>query len=366
MKILQIIPTLRPGGAERFVCEITSALNCKKNIECDILTLNSLTDDDTLHSSIKGKNIKVISLKSENIFDKIAVIYRICKEIRKGKYNVVHSHSAAIKYTILSTLLFKKVRFVATIHSEARREAGKGLEKLVKKFMFKHNLCVPVTISEESLISFEAFYKKTTVMIPNGVSSYDGIADINLKKKDNEILLIHPASCQPVKNQALLFASFTKLKAKYPNIRLIWYGSNKANLELFNSMTSYFGNGIEYGGVHYDIRSTFLVADAICLSSNMEGLPLTIIEAFSVGCPALCTPVGGCRNIISNGFNGFLSKSNSEEDYTKMLEKFILLTKEQKAEMRDNVLKTFENYHIDNTASRYIEVYKSKNSLQRI
>ena len=86
---------------------------------------------------------------------------------------------------------------------------------------------------------------------------------------------------------------------------------------------------------------------------------MTIIEAFSVGCPALSTPVGGCCNIISNGINGFLSESNTEEDYTRMLEKFILLTKEEKAEMSNNALKTFENYHIDNTASRYIEVYNS-------
>ena len=84
---------------------------------------------------------------------------------------------------------------------------------------------------------------------------------------------------------------------------------------------------------------------------------MTIIEAFSVGCPALSTPVGGCRNIISNGFNGFLSESNTVEDYTRMLEKFILLTKEEKAKMSSNTLKTFKNYHIDNTASRYIEVY---------
>ena len=33
MKILQIIPNLYPGGAERFVCEITNALNTKDNIE---------------------------------------------------------------------------------------------------------------------------------------------------------------------------------------------------------------------------------------------------------------------------------------------------------------------------------------------
>ena len=357
MKILQIIPTLHPGGAERFVCEITSALNCKKDFECDILTLNRITDMDTLYSSIKDKNIKVVSLKSENIFDKIAVIYRIYKEIKKGKYNVVHSHSTAIKYIILSVLLLRKVRFVATIHSEAKREAGKGFEKFVKKFMFKRNLCTPVTISEESHASFEAFYGRTTVMIPNGVSSYDGTADTNIKKKENEVLFIHPASCQPVKNQELLFSSFTKLKAKYPNIKLIWYGSNNTYKELFNSLTSYFGNGIEYGGIHCNSRSAFMQADAICLSSNMEGLPMTIIEAFSVGCPALSTPVGGCRNIISNGFNGFLSESNTVEDYTRMLEKFILLTKEEKAKMSSNTLKTFKNYHIDNTASRYIEVY---------
>ena len=361
MKILQIIPTLRPGGAERFVCEIATSLNKRKDIECNILTLHNITEDDTLYPTIKDCNIKVHSFRINNIFDKIAIIYKIYKFIKNGKYDVVHSHSAAIKYIILSVLLLKKIKFVATIHSEAKREAGKGFEKFVKKFMFKHNLCIPVTISKESLASFESFYKKTTVMIPNGVSSFNGTADTKINKGKDEILFIHPASCQPVKNQELLFKSFAELKNKYRNIRLIWYGSNKAYKELFDSLTPFFSdrNGIEYGGIHSNIRSALMVADAMCLSSKMEGLPMTIIEAFSVGCPALCTPVGGCRNIISNGINGFLSESNSMEDYIKMLEKFILLSKDKKTGMRNNALNTFEAYHIDNTVAKYIEVYNS-------
>ena len=57
------------------------------------------------------------------------------------------------------------------------------------------------------------------------------------------------------------------------------------------------GMGIEHGGD--GVRDYMIAADAMCLSSKMEGMPMTIIEAFSVGLPALCTPVGGCSSKLS-------------------------------------------------------------------
>ncbi len=358
MKVLQVIPNLHPAGAERFVCEIATSLNRKKNISCDILTLYNLTKKDVLYSTIKDEDIKVYSLnKKEGMSFKL--FYDLYKFIKKGKYTVVHSHIGAIKYTLLSNLLLPKVKFVATIHSEAKHEAGNKIEEKIKRFIFKKNKCIPITISEESDKSFKDFYNKSAIMIPNGISDFKGEADKNIIKSDDEILFIHPASCRPIKNQKLLFSAFAKLKNKYSNIKLLWYGSDNNNQILFNELSTYFENGIEYKGIHTNIRSSMLIADAICLSSKMEGLPMTIIEAFSVGTPALCTPVGGCLNIIRDSFNGLLAESVSENDYYNMLEKFVLLSKEDKIQMRKNAYNTFSKYHIDNTTCKYIDVYRN-------
>ena len=359
MNILQVIPNLHIGGAERFVCELSIALNRIENIHCEILSLYDLTEKDILYSTTKENNIKIHSL-GKKIGRDIKMFYLIYKFIKNGKYDVVHSHIGAIKYMLLSVLLLRKVRFVATIHSDAKFESGGGLEKFIKKIIFKWNWCIPVTISEESFLSFEEFYHKSTVMIPNGVSGFKGNRDTSINKKEGEILFIHPASCQPVKNQKLLFSAFKRLKNKYRNIRLLWYGSINHNQSLFDELSSYFDEGIRYAGVHQDIRSAIVVADAICLSSKIEGLPMTIIEAFSVGKPVLSTPVGGCRNIIQNRVNGLLSKSLQENDYYDMLEEFILMTDEERKQMNNSATETFEEYKISKIAQTYVNLYKKR------
>lgn len=88
---------------------------------------------------------------------------------------------------------------------------------------------------------------------------------------------------------------------------------------------------------------------------------MTIIEAFSVGCPALCTPVGGILNMVENGQNGMLSSSLEVDDYYDMLKRFCELGDEEKEKMHIKAKESFAKYSIENSAKGYIEVYKSKN-----
>lgn len=71
--------------------------------------------------------------------------------------------------------------------------------------------------------------------------------------------------------------------------------------------------------------------DAMCLPSIWEGLPVTLLEALSVGCVPICSNVGGIPDVVESGINGFLSSSSSEEDYYEaMLEYFAKLEEEIK------------------------------------
>ena len=68
---------------------------------------------------------------------------------------------------------------------------------------------------------------------------------------------------------------------------------------------------------------TCTLSDAFCLSSNFEGMPISLIEAFACGCPSVCTPVGGIVNCVRHGETGFLSKSLSEDDYLQAVREFL-------------------------------------------
>ena len=357
MKILQVLSTLGSGGAEHFTIGLTNEL-IRQSYECDVVTLFDVDKDNNLLNELDTAAHHE-SLHKKCGFD-LSCYFKLYEYIKKGSYDVVHAHVGAIPYILLASILLPKVNFVATIHSEAVREAGRSIMKWSRFFMFQHKKCIPVTISEESKFSFDNYYGMNALMVYNGVSDYQGKGLPSLRDNKNQILFVHPASCQPVKNQELLIKAFAKLVEDYPNCKMLWMGSKNSYSDLFDTLKPFMVPQFQYIGTVANVRDYLIQADAMCLSSKMEGMPMTIIEAFSVGTPALCTPVGGIINMISNGDNGLLSDSLSIDDYYSMMRKFCDFTSEEKLVMKQKAKKSFMKYSIENTVEGYLEIYKLK------
>lgn len=359
MKILQIIPALDQGGAEHFVCELAVAIK-QRNVKCDVLTLYRVGKGNDLADALRDNGINFYCLNKKNGFD-FRVFYKLLKFIRNGGYSVVHVHVGAIKYILLAAFFLKSSNFFATIHSEARREAGRSLDLWSRKILFKNKKCIPVTISEESELSFEEFYGIKGIVIPNGVSPYTKNLELKIRDNREQLVFVHPARCQPVKNQELLFKAFQELVNVYPNVKIIWAGRIDVSKEEYDKLKTIMPSQVEYIGEVKNIRDYLYSADAMCLSSKMEGLPMTILEAFSVGCIPLCTPVGGCKNVIKKGINGFLSDDLTVGSYCRMLKQFVGLSEEERNRIKKEGLETYKEFSIENTCSQYLELFNCNN-----
>ena len=356
MKILQIIPLLGTGGAEKFTIDLSNEL-ANLGHEVVLVTLFDNNNNSTLESYVDTTKVKRISLHKKFGFDPKCFI-NIVKLIRKEKPNVVHAHVGAIKYITLAATIYRNCKYVATIHSEAKREAGSGIEQWSRKYMFKLGLMLPVTISDESELSFKKYYGFNGNMIPNGCSSYTPYGlDLQKYKEGIDLLFVHAGRLQKVKNQITMVKAFKRLLDEGLRAKLLIMG-RKEDLEVYDSLQPFFNKGIEYIGEQKDCRSFMNIADAFCLSSSMEGMPITIIEAFSVGCVPIVTPVGGCVNMVQDGINGFIANGISVDDYYSAIKRFISLNSIQKKELKKNAIDTLNNkYSIAMCANKYIELY---------
>ena len=64
-------------------------------------------------------------------------------------------------------------------------------------------------------------------------------------------------------------------------------------------------------------------ADLLVLTSSIEGIPLTVMEAVAVGTPAFCTNVGGVGEFIVDGANGVLVDPSSFDGFVASLRELL-------------------------------------------
>jgi glycosyltransferase involved in cell wall biosynthesis len=178
------------------------------------------------------------------------------------------------------------------------------------------------------------------------------------RKTPNTKIFIHAGRISKEKNQVALCRVFKSLIEQGEDVALLIAGSIQ-DRRIYETVEKYLGERIFYLGERDDIPQLMYNSDAMCLPSIWEGLPVTLLEALSVGCIPICSPVGGIPNVVVDGVNGFLSESSNEDDYGKTVRQFLLLTEKDLNLIKENCKQSFSKYDIINTSEKYLKYYKS-------
>ena len=124
MKIIQVIPHLGSGGAERFVVDLSNEL-VKQGHDVVLLTFYDLEGKYGFYKNDIDKKVRLISLHKSIGFS-IKSIGQVIKIMKHEKPDIIHSHVNSLQYTILPQVFMAKG--VHTVHNEAHLEASGRLE----------------------------------------------------------------------------------------------------------------------------------------------------------------------------------------------------------------------------------------------
>lgn len=363
MKILQIIYSLTSGGAERFVVDLSNEL-AEMNHEVTLCTLRDDSDNKNgFYKSEVSSKINYINLKLQ-IGLRPSNIWVIGNLIRKIKPDIIHSHLNLVNYIFPLTIFFPKIKFYHTIHSDASQEVNSKSEYYIRRFFYSRRIVNAITISNESTQSYIDFYKtRNYSQIINGRKIPLPSVEFNeVNKYFNELrvgsnsIFLHVGRCNQVKNQIMLVKVFNRIIAEGNSVALLIIGPG-FELPRGLELKELASDKIFFLGQKQNVADYFLNADAFCLSSFFEGMPISLIEAFACGCTPICTPVGGIVNSIENGVTGYLSKSVSEKDYYDAVMSYLnnkgKIQKEHLTELYHS------KFSIGECASQHIELFNS-------
>ncbi|APD05852.1 sucrose-phosphate synthase [Flavobacteriaceae bacterium UJ101] len=359
MKILQIIPTLGSGGAERFVVDLCNELTKQGHevILCTMFDLK-LNEDYAFFKKNLNSSIEHINLNKKLGFDR-SLFLKIYRVIKKYKPQVVHSHLSTLNYVFLANILLNnKVKFIHTLHSDARKLIKNKGEYFLRKFIYNVKLVKPVCISEESLKSFEELYSTDSAkMIYNGRKLEESTGEIeNYDKEKFNTIFLHVGRFDEAKNQINLVKAFNNILKEYPKILLLIIGEGDKKIKL--ELEKYTSDHIILLGRKTNVNEYMKVSQAFILPSIFEGMPISLIEAMSHGLIPIVSRVGGMKNMVENMKNGLLLDGHDIESIEKGLLDFLNLEGEIKEEMKRKVKIDFlEKYSIEKCVKQYIEVY---------
>lgn len=355
LKIVHVIFSLSSGGAERMVLNLCNEQ--VKNHKVVLITILKKNEHTDFYFSQLNENVEYINLNSHKGL-RFSFILKILNLLRHIQPNVVHFHLNTVVYGFLPALVkSSRVKFVHTLHNVAELSVGFKSQRRINKWFYKSKRIIPVALSAGCAESIHKMYGIQNVsVVLNGVPpcslSENALAAANfvqsLRSSTQSLVYIHVARFDKQKNQELLWSTFNELINLDKDIHLIVLGRDYPDYKFPQ---------IHFIGEVKNPLDYVAQADAMVLSSWYEGIPMSVLEAFSAGVPVISTPAGGMNDLVINEENGLLSDDFTIQSYKATVSRMNDLLRKKRFE-KDKIISRFnENYSIRSAAKAYVEIY---------
>lgn len=355
MKIAMIghkrIPS-REGGVEVVVEELATRL-VKEGHEVDVYNRKGKNVQDKNVDNDKKKikeykGVKIITIPTINMKGIDALLYSIIASFRVifGKYDILHYHAEGSCAMLWLPHLFKK-KIVVTIHGlDWQRAKWGGFatkyikfgEKLAAKYADEI-----IVLSKGVQKYFKDTYNRETKFIPNGVNKPE-IKQAKIIKekynlqKDDYILFL--ARIVPEKGVHYLIEAFKQIETNKKLV--IAGGASHTNeyLEKIKKMVREDERIIMTGFVQgEELEELFSNCYLYCLPSDIEGMPLSLLEAMSYGCNCLVSDIEENIQITEDRATTF--QKGNVKDLKEKLKQVIDNSEKRKEDNIDYITKKF-------------------------
>jgi glycosyltransferase involved in cell wall biosynthesis len=300
----------REGGVEIHVEEISSRLAAQGH---SVTVYNRKRKPSKVEKQKQYRGIYLIDVPTINVKSLDAVIYSFFATVRAllGHYDVIHYHAEGPCAMLVLPHIFG-IKTVATIHGLDWQRAKWG--GFAKMFLLHGEKTAAKYADEIIVLSknvqkyFRDTYGRETHYIPNGINKpVVRDADLIFKKyglqKNGYILFL--ARIVPEKGLHYLLEAFSKIDT---DKKLVIAGASSHTNEYVDKIKKIAENDkriIMTGFVQgAELDELYSNAYLYVLPSDIEGMPISLLEAMSYGCPCLVSDIAENMEVIKNhGFS---------------------------------------------------------------
>jgi glycosyltransferase involved in cell wall biosynthesis len=368
IRVLRIINRFNIGGPTYNATFLTRFMSD----EFETLLIGGLPEDgeaDSLHI-LEEYNVKPILIpelkRNPNFFSDRKALRKIKTIIEEFKPDIVHTHAAKAGALGRKAAFDCKVPVVVhtfhghVFHSYFGRFKTEVFRRIEKRLAARSTGIIAISEQQKLELSekFRIADKKKIEVIPLGFDLNPFQVDLDRKRKetrefyslnDDQIAVAIIGRLAPIKNHKLFLDSIEIVNRKTTRNPVFFIvGDGETRNEIEEQIKKIKTNqkiDIRLTSWIHDIKTFNAGMDIICLTSNNEGTPVSLIEAQACNIPVISTDVGGVKDIILEDETGFVVPKNNPNKFAEKLLELIEDKKKRKKMSQNGWSFVKDNFH---------------------
>lgn len=293
--IAQIVQHLKPGGIEKLAIDMMKFK--QQGTEVFVIALEGDKESCLKHwPELNSLQTQLIFINKPAGFS-LRIIWQLRCLLKKLQVTCIHTHHIGpLLYGGLATLALTKIKHIHTEHDAWHLTNSK--QQVITRWMLRFKPILLVadaeTVANELPKHLGKLRRLDTIVNGIDTTKFKPLAtNLDIKEQPTEnktqIIVGCAARLVPEKSLSILIESI----AEIDNCQLKIAGDGpekQALIELTESLG--LMSRVEFIGHTDDMVSFYQSIDIFVLTSQHEGLPLSLLEAQACGVPVICSDVG--------------------------------------------------------------------------
>jgi glycosyltransferase involved in cell wall biosynthesis len=310
--VLWLIKGLGAGGAEHLLCSLARAFpEGTATVEAAYV----LAWKDALVADLSDAGVTVRPLGVMRFTD-IRWVARLWSLLRRGNFDVVHTHSPAVASVVrLVALGLPRRRRPALVTTEHSQWSGHPAPtRWANRATFGRDRA-HLAVAAMVRASLPEHLRSRVEVVRQGVDAAALAARAaghesvraELGVADDEVLVVTVANLRRHKGYPDLLAAAAALPDHATAIRIVAAGQGPLAAEMAAEAERLgLGDRFRFLGYRTDVPRLVAAADLFVLASVVEGLPIALVEALALATPVVATAVGEVPSVVDDGVHGLL------------------------------------------------------------
>ena len=322
VKVVQIVARMNVGGPAVIVADLMRSIDSSK-VEQVLITGYCDSDEadylETVATDIKATRIAGLGRSVSAVSD-VRAFFALVAMIKRIAPDVIHTHTAkaGVLGRLAAILAGRSAKRIHTFHGHLLHGYFNGWKvKLViaiEKFLAKRTdvlVAVGNQVKTDLLAAGIGKADQYRVFYPGLVEPAKVAKEVARQQFDmasGDIYVAYVGRMTAIKRPDRLLNTAAEIKARNLPVKFIVAGEGDL-FEATKRDSERRDLPVRFLGWRKDIGALFAASDIAILTSDNEGIPLTLIQAAQASLPIVATGVGSISDIVVHEVNGYLVDS---------------------------------------------------------